>query len=121
MGLATLTEFLPNTYLIGDRAGRGRWEIGHYREHVNFLLAFVQQTPSITIPDYPLLRIGESPNEQKFWKNAHQEIHEAIRGYLGIDGIDLSEVDLNKPDSLYSWFTDHNAEHALILQALGLS
>ena len=115
------SEFVPNIVLFGDRPGFGRWLIGHARQHLNYIAAFAAQSPSIVLSDHPLMRFGESPLEQKFWLQDHSVVHQEIRGYLGIDGIDLAEVDFTKPDQFQSWLDDHGSEHETIDQALGLT
>ena len=41
------TEFDPTDFLPGDRAGQGRWEIGHYRQHQRYLEFLAGQDPPI--------------------------------------------------------------------------
>ena len=95
--------------------------MGHYRQHLNYAAAFAAQTPAIYIADHPLLRLGEGKEEQKTWLQDHYEIHQAIRGYTGISGINLAEVDMTKDEEFQSWLDDHAAEHMAIDAALGLT
>ena len=115
-----MTEFAPSIFLFGDRAGQGRWEIGHYRQHLNYLTYLAGLTNPVVIPDYPLLTIGESDLQRRVWLESHQEIHSILRTYANVTGIDLSAVDFNNQEELSVWLDSHATEHALIDAAFGL-
>ena len=115
------TEFDPWEYLFGDRAGESRWLIGHFRQHLAYWNALAAQSPSIIIADHPLLRRGESKLEKKIWVNDHAIVHSQLRVYTGISGDDYSQIDLDNPKVLDTFFEDHNQEHLLLDQALGLA
>lgn len=114
------TEFALTVYLLGDRAGQGRWEVGHYRQHLRYQQLFAQQTPPFIVPDHPILLMGKTDLERRTWLNDHQNIHSVLRAKANVTGIDLSQVDLNDPHDFLTWLDAHATEHALIDLNLGL-
>lgn len=118
--VAVSTEFFPNLYLFGDRAGQGRWEIGHYRQHLRYQQLFAQQNPPFIVPDHPIVLMGKTDLERRIWLNDHQAVHEILRSRANVNGIDLSQVNLNDPHDFLTWLDAHATEHALIDLALGL-
>jgi hypothetical protein len=115
-----MTEFSPNLVLFGDRAGLGRWLIGHYRQHLNYTSALAAKTPPIYIADHPIMDIGDTPAERRIWLDDHEAVHAILRGYLNVTGGDLSQLDFTKEAGWYLWLEAHANEHALFDQALGL-
>lgn len=120
MGNVAMSEFNPPIFAYGDEAGRGRWEIGHYRQHLNYLTHLAALSPPILIPDHPLMRIGDSDLEQKLWLEDHANTHGLLRAYANVTGVDLSAVDLDDEQEFYVWLDAHAQEHLLIDQAFGL-
>jgi hypothetical protein len=118
---AVTSEFQPNTVLFGDRAGLGRWEIGHYRQHLRYVQFLARLTPPIVIADYPIITMGNTDLERRIFLNEHQIVHELLRPVANVEGIDLSLVDLKKPEEFYVWQDVHAQEHTLIDLAFGLS
>jgi hypothetical protein len=106
--------------VLGDRAGQGAFEMGHYRQHLRYLFNLVGRVPPIVIPDHPLMRMGENNTQRKIWLADHSAVHNLLRQYTNVTGIDLSVVDLEDPDEFQVWLDSHATEHALIDQALGL-
>jgi hypothetical protein len=115
-----MTEFSPTIFSLGDRAGQGQWEIGHWRQHINYLNTLAALSPPIIIPDHPIGRIGDNQVQQKIWLADHAAVHVTLRQYTGVNGIDLSQVDTEDPDEFQVWLDAHATEHSLIDQALGL-
>ena len=115
-----MTEFNPTVFSLGDRAGQGRWEVGHYRQHLNYVTKLANLSPAIVIADHPILRIGTNKTQQKLWLEDHANVHNTLRQYTNVTGIDLSEVNLEDPNEFQVWLDSHATEHQLIDQALGL-
>ena len=115
-----MTEFNPTIFLAGDRAGQGRWEVGHYRQHLNYLNHLAQLLTPVLLPDHPLLTMGRTKLERRVWLEDHQEVHSTLRIYANVTGIDLSAVDFDDPEQFSVWLDDHALEHSLIDAAFGL-
>lgn len=115
-----MTEFGANLFAFGDNAGRGEWEIGHYRQHLDYQQKLGGQTPPVILPDFPIMRIGDDPTEIRFWLDAHENLHNLLRPIANVSGADLSQLDWRNPEYFYSWMDSHNAEHALLDQFFGL-
>lgn len=115
-----MPQFQPDQVTFGDAAGYGNWETGHYREHVQFVEALAQQTPSVAITNYPLLAFLTAGNARSVMLESHMEAHKALRAAIGITGVELAQVNLDDQGQFYQWFGDHATEHAQIRQVLGI-
>ena len=116
-----MSEFNPSIFLYGDRAGQGRWEIGHYRQHLNYVTFLAKRTPApVIIPDHPLITIGTTDLERRVWLEDHAATHGVLRAYANVTWIDLSEVDFESPEEFNIWLDSHALEHSLIDSAFGL-
>jgi hypothetical protein len=115
-----VTEFVPSIFLYGDRAGQGRWEIGHYRQHVTYVTHLATRANPVLIPDHPLMVIGTTDLERRVWLEDHAATHGALRELANVSGIDLSEVDFENPEEFNVWLDSHSLEHSLIDAAFGL-
>jgi hypothetical protein len=114
------SEFNPTVFLPGDRAGQGRWEVGHYRQHIKYVTHLAGLATPILIADHPLMTIGENDLQRRLWLEDHQATHEILRTYADVTGIDLSAVDFDDPHEVTIWLDTHATEHSLIDQAFGL-
>ena len=115
-----MPQFQPDTANFGDMAGDGAFDIGHHREHLQFVQVFFQQTPPIVIPDYDFMAFLTSGQAQRSMLDSHQDAHALLRQITGVRGIDLSQVNLNNPDEFSNWTGYHGTEHQAIRQALGI-
>jgi len=113
--------FDPDQVLPHDPAGFGRWLIGHYLEHQEFITLANQLSPPVPIPDFALQSWGDEPIFVSSWLNAHANIHLALRVPANVTGIDLSDVDLTDDDQWYQWMLDHSSEHASLRSFYGIS
>lgn len=115
-------DFIANTVVFGDIPGLGAWEVGHYRQHLDYNAHLAAKTPPVIIPVFPIFRlVGLTQSEIVFWLDAHENWHEQIRPFANVTGLNLSYFDVRNPDSFYEWQDLHNAEHQLIDQAFGLT
>ncbi len=115
-----MTEFDPSVFLSGDRAGQGRWEVGHYRQHLHYLSHLAALAVPVQVPDHPLLVIGKTNLERRVWLQDHAQIHNLMRTYANVTGIDLSAVDFDDEEQFSVWLDSHATEHELIDAAFGL-
>jgi hypothetical protein len=116
------TEFFANVVAFGDIPGIGLWEVGHYRQHLNYNNFLATRTPPISIPVYPILNLV-SLDKQKllWWLEQHELWHEAVRPFANVTDTDLSYFDVENANSFYNWQELHNAEHTAIDAAFGLT
>ena len=113
--------FFHDTVLPNDKAGFGAWLTEHSYEHTQMHNLALQQTSPVIIPDYDLISWSEDPEIQASWLQAHERVHELLRQATGVQGIDLSVVDLKDPGAWFEWMDDHAEEHRLLRQAFGIS
>ena len=113
--------FFHDKVLPGDEAGFGTWLTEHSYEHTQFHNLALQQTNPIIVPDYDLLSFDFEPTVRASWLQAHEQVHVALRQATGVQGIDLSVVDLEDPSAWFEWMDDHAQEHILIRQAFGIA
>jgi len=113
--------FFNKNVLPDDPAGFGVWLLSHYYEHLQFVSIGLNQTPVRFIPDYAIQSWSDEPGIVRTWLSVHQTIHNALRSWTGVQGIDLSTVDLEDRTSWFEWMDAHAAEHTLIEQSLGIS
>ena len=117
-----MVQFSPDIVQFGDTIGWGTWLDGHYREHQQFIDIGFASTPVVFIPDYDLLSFTWNDRRAvEDWLNVHQTVHEALRNSTGVQGIDLSVVDLENPAYFALWLDTHAQEHAQIRQVLGIN
>lgn len=116
-----MTEFTPSIVAFGDRAGLGAWEVGHYRQHLNYVTHLAGLSPAVVIADHPLMRIGETDGERKAWLEDHQVVHTLLRAQANVTGVDLSQVDMGDERQWEIWQRAHADEHLQIDQSFGLT
>src|SRR5262245_38195525 len=54
-------------------------------------------------------------------EQTHQVFHNLLRGYTGITGVDYTQFNLADPSDLCPFLSYHEAEHAQLRAALGLT
>ena len=103
-------EFELNFVEYGDTAGLGAYEIGHYRQHRNYVDALAKQ--NVIIQDVPILRmLGDNPQELQQWLNDHEGLHELLRSHAGITGTNLADLNPFSAEEFYQWLDAHASEH----------
>lgn len=116
-----MPQFQPDQCTFGDLSGYGAWDIGHGREHGQFVQALAGLTPPVLLADYDLLSLLTAGQARRSMVQSHAQAHDLLRSALGITGIDLSQVNLDDQGDFYNWTGYHATEHAQIRQALGLT
>lgn len=116
-----MPQFAPDLVNFGDLAGYGAWDIGHMREHLQFVQVLAGQSPPINIPDFDFLSFLTAGQAQRSMVDSHQQSHALLRQATGIVGISLSQVDLTQENDFNNWIGYHQSEHAAIRQALGIT
>lgn len=115
------SEFQPTTFVFGDRAGQGMWEIGHARQHQRYVFYLMNQSVPILVADHPILTMGKTDFERKVWLQDHANLHNQLRSIGNITGIDLAAVDFTDRSQFTVWLDDHASEHSLIDFRFGLT
>ena len=113
--------FQPDEVLPHDPAGWGRWLQGHSLEHAQFVSLAQTTSPPFAIPQYDIFAWSDEPFRVVFWKNSHQQIHQALRNATGLSGIDYSLIDFNDDDAFLLWQGDHAQEHSDLRAYYGIS
>jgi hypothetical protein len=116
-----MPQFQPDQVTFKDLAGYGAWDIGHGREHLQFLQVLAAQTPPIVLPDFDLLSFLTSGSSQRSMIQSHAQAHVLLDAALGITTIDLSEVNLDDENDFYNFMGYHATVHAVERQALGIT
>jgi hypothetical protein len=116
-----MPQFSPDQVTFQDLPGYGAFDVGHAREHSQFVATLAQQTPAVQIFDFPLLAFLTAGDARRVMLESHMEAHQALRAALGINGVDLTQVNLDDPNSFYEWLGTHASEHATIRQALSIT
>jgi len=115
-----MPQFQPDQVTFGDLAGYGMWDVGHAREHLQFVTTLAGLTPPILIPNFDLLSLLTAGQYRRSMVQSHAVSHTLLRAALGITGTDLSAVNLDDANDLANWMGYHRDEHAVIRQALGM-
>lgn len=114
-------QFFHDIVLPRDPAGFSIWLQEHYLEHVQFVELFQAEAVPVFVPDYNFALWSDDKKTQSAWLESHETAHQVLRTFTGVDGIDLSDVDLTQDDQWFEWMDDHAEEHALLRQALGIN
>lgn len=115
-----MPNFLPDIASFGDIAGYGAWDVGHAREHLQFVQVLAQQNPPVVLPDYDFGVFLSAGQAIRSMLDSHQTVHALLRQITGVSGIDLSQGDLTKEADFYNWTGYHQQEHSQIRQVLGI-
>jgi len=116
-----MPQFQPDQCSFGDLAGYGFWDVSHGREHLQFVQALAARTPPVLLPASDLLNLLTAGQARTSQVNAHMVAHNLLREATGVQGVDLSQVNLDDQGDFYNWLGYHAQEHQLLRQALGLT
>ena len=111
MSLAQLLE-LPR-----NEAEWAMWSFAHASFHHDVDQA-VARTYSVTLPEYALDPFNPKDTT---WLYNHQINHNARNVVLGIQGYDLTSLDLSDEGSVLDWINLHASEEQYAAQVLNLS
>lgn len=114
-----MTDFLVDQVGFGDPTGLGQYEIGHYRQHVNYTIKLA--TRGIYVSDYPIMHmVGDNKQELASWLAVHENLHAILRGYAHVTGFDLSFLNTESAEAWYNWQAIHAIEHTYFDQIFGV-
>ena len=114
-----MPDFQPTQVEFGDTAGYGVFDIGHGREHITFVNFLATQ--GIQLPDPDLLTLIGGGPVTPAQMQTHQVIHNLLRGYTGVGGVDYTTMRLDQEADFYAFLSYHEAEHAQLRAAFGLT
>ena len=120
-GDSAIPLFFHDIYLFDDHDGAGIWRREHAAEHTQFYTTLAAQTNRKLIPDIDLVSWDESKPFITRWLVAHESVHEQLRTYTGVSGVNLADVDFSKEIQFYEWLDIHRTEHTLLRQAFGIT
>ena len=115
-----MPQFQPDQVTFNDLPGYGAWDLGHGREHIQFVQVLAAQTPAVVLPDPDFLSFLGSGQSRTSIIQSHAAQHNLIHAALGITQIDLSQVNLDDENDFYNWTGYHATAHAVIRQVLGI-
>ena len=115
-----MPNFQPDTCTFQDFIGYGAWDIGHDREHLQFVQIAAGMSPSIVLPAYDLLNVLTSRHTQRAQLEAHQASHELLSTIAGITTVDFTQFDLSKQDDFYNFLGYHQTTHQQLRQFFGI-
>jgi hypothetical protein len=115
-----MPNFQPDICTFGDMTGYGAFDVGHAREHLQFIQIASSLTPPVLLPNANLLNLLTSGNARKAQLEAHNDAHTLLSQMAGITNIDFSQVDLDKQDDFYSWIGYHQTTHQQLRQFFGI-
>lgn len=113
-----MPQFLPDQCSFGDVAGYGAWDMNHGREHIQFIQALAAL--GVNLPDPDLLALLTAGNARGSQVQSHYTQHQLLRQALGVQGVDLSQVNFDDPGDFYNWLGYHATEHQQLRAALGI-
>ena len=116
-----MPNFAPDQVTFDDGPGMGLWDIGHAREHLQFVQVLGAQTPVINFPDFDFIQMLTAGDARKSIWETHSQAHSLLRQITGVGGFDYSGYDLTKQDGFYQFTQDHAVEHSALRAALGIT
>lgn len=94
-----------------------RWSFSDAQDHINIIQA-IQKQEGVSLFQYQLDPINfQSPFD---FIRRHAQTHTDMNGVLGLQSVDLSEVDINDPNKLEAWIYSNYQEHNNAHEALGI-
>jgi hypothetical protein len=116
-----MTEFISDV-LFNDRVGYAAWDIGHFREHQDFIQALAGQTPPVLLPDYDLMSLlAADKDSRRYQVDSHQATHALLSSLTGVSSPDFTGFDLDNDQDFYAFLGYHAQTHAQLRQALGVT
>jgi len=116
-----MPNFQPDICTYQDLVGYGAWDIGHDREHLQFVQMASQMTPPIVLPAYDFLNILNARDTQRKQLEVHQSAHDLLSSIAGITAVDFSGFDLTKQDDFYNFLGYHQTTHQQLRQFFGIT
>jgi hypothetical protein len=116
-----MPNFQPDICTFQDKIGYGAWDIGHDREHLQFVQVAAAMSPAIVLPAYDFLNILNSGRTQNNQLESHQTVHDMLSQIAGITAVSFTGFDLSKQDDFYNFLGYHQTTHAQLRQFFGIT
>jgi len=116
-----MPNFSPDQVDFGDLPGYGAFDIGHHREHLQFVQTLAMLPSPILIPDFDFMQFLTAGQVRRSQIVTHYQAHLLLRQALNVQGVDLTQFNLDGSDDFYSFTGYHASEHSLIRQTLGIT
>ena len=115
-----MPQFAPDQVNFGDMPGYGAFDIGHMREHLQFVQVLAMQTPAIVLPDFDFLQFLTAGGSRQSQLVTHYQAHLLLRQAINAEGVDLTQFNLDDANDFANWIGYHSQEHIIIRQQLGI-
>lgn len=115
-----MPQFAPSNVTFQDPIGYGYWDDNHARQHGQYTLILAGQTPAILIPNYDFLQMLSAGAARKSIVDTHMQAHNVLRQILNVQGVDLTQFNLDSDLDFYNWLGYHDADHMGFDTALGI-
>lgn len=115
-----MPNFQPDICTFRDTPGYGAWDIGHDREHLQFVQMATALTPRVILPMPDLLNLLTAGQTRKAQLEAHQSAHTLLSALTGTTAVDFTQFDLDNPDDFYNFLGYHQTTHQQLRQFFGI-
>jgi hypothetical protein len=113
-------QFSPSDVTYKDEVGYGYWDDSHHRQHQQYVETLATLTPSILIPNYDFLQMLTAANARGSIVETHMQAHAVLRQILNVQGVDLTQFNLDSEDDFNNFLSYHDADHQGFNLALGI-
>lgn len=115
-----MPNFQPDICTFRDTVGYGAFDIGHHREHLQFIQLAAGFSPAVILPAPDLLNFLTSGTTIRAQLEAHQEAHVLLSQLSGTTALDFTQFDLSKQDDFYNFLSYHQTTHQQLRQFFGI-
>lgn len=98
--------------------GMEEWFQAHARHHDAIITAF-QTSRGVVLDNLGLYPVNEK--DLSDWLQRHQRMHNAMTQVAGVQGTDLTGLDLNSKARSDQWFFQHFLQHQAVSQLCGVA
>lgn len=116
-----MPQFQPDQATFRDAIGYAQFDIGHAREHIQFVQVLAAKTPAVLLPDWDMLQFLAAGKTRSQAIQTHQSVHALLNSTLGLTSVDFSTFNYDDENDFYNFLGYHSQAHAQIRQALGIT
>jgi hypothetical protein len=116
-----MPQFAPDIVNFGDLPGYGAWDVGHHRGHLQYVQVLSMQASPILIPDFDFLQFLTAGQARRSIMLTHYQAHLLLRPITGVQGVDLTQFNLDDVDDFNNFLGYHATEEAEIRASLGIT
>jgi hypothetical protein len=106
--------------LLNNPKTDAEWDIWSYHHRISHdsIRAAILAQKSIDLPDYLIDPVDK--NNIPRWLDNNSELHQDMDAALGVQSVDLEDVDFNNENQKVAWLYQHWQEHQTAELALGI-